>query len=167
MELTFTAVDEIPAKPTREGGPGAEPIKWEELLAPLKAPDKAGKPFLVWDYEKKTGAQSRISAVHNRLVANVPEEKWTLVNRPVPGSDPEKHGVYVQFDGTYTPEEVLANATKRKERSDRIKAARKAAEDARAKVAAEGETPATPEAPKAANGSAAERVAKAKAAASK
>jgi hypothetical protein len=132
-ELSFVEED-IPTI-VRTGGSGAQPIKWEDLLAPLMAEDKAGKSFRVWEYEKKTGATSRVATVRARLTEVVPEQNWKIAVRPVPGSDPVKHGVYVQFDGMFTPEQVAARAKDREARIAKIKAARKAAESADATLA--------------------------------
>jgi hypothetical protein len=133
MELTFTRED-IP-KITRAGGSGREAEPWENHLAPLK--DSPEESFRVWTYDKRTSAVSRMSSVRERLVKAVPSENWQLAVRPLPGMEtlPEseqKFGVYVAYIGTFTDEEVAANAKAHAERSARVKAARAAAEAARA-----------------------------------
>lgn len=141
MELTFTRED-IP-KITRAGGSGREPEKWEEHLSPVK--DTAGVSFRVWTYEKRTSAVSRMSAVRDRLSKAVPQENWKLAVRPVyrvgdgdeatyatakpDGESVEHFGVYVQFDGLYTPEQMIENARLHQERSERVKNSRKSADD--------------------------------------
>lgn len=140
MELDFIE-EEIP-KIARVGGAGREPEKWEDHIAPLKAEDRAGKSFRVWTYEKRPSAVSRMSSVRERLTKAVPSENWTLAVRPVPNTEPEQYGVYVEYSGVFTPEQVQENAQKHQERSDRVKAARLAAAE---KAAAEG-TSDTPEA---------------------
>jgi hypothetical protein len=144
MELNFIE-EEVP-KITRVGGAGREAEPWEEHIAPLKEADRAGKSFRVWTYGKRTSAVSRMSSVRDRLTKAVPEENWSLAVRPVPGTEdavePEgtvdsegnsiagqsatQHGVYVQYNGQFTPEEVAANAQAHQERSERVKAARAA-----------------------------------------
>lgn len=132
IELNFTE-EAIPTI-VRESV-GREPEKWENHLAPLKADDKAGKSFRVWQYGKKTGATSRVASVRKRLVDATPEDNWTLAVREVPGADPTEYGVYVKYNGTFTPEQVAENAAARQKRSDSIKAVREAAAAASAAVA--------------------------------
>lgn len=146
MDLDFIQ-EEIP-KITRAGGSGREAEPWETHLAPLKDEDKAGKDFRVWTYDKRASAVSRMSSVRERLTKAVPGENWTIAVRPVPGTETAVHpagtmdgetdisgtsatkfGVYVSYAGTFTDEEITANAIKHQERSERVKAARaKAAE---------------------------------------
>lgn len=155
MELNFIE-EEVP-KITRVGGAGREAEPWELHIAPLKAEDRAGKSFRVWTYGKRTSAVSRMSSVRDRLTKAVPAENWALAVRPVPGTEsavePEgatneagedisgqsatQHGVYVQYDGVFTPEQIAKNAEDHKIRSERVRAARaatqaKAATDAEA-----------------------------------
>ena len=120
MELNLVR-EEIP-KITRAGGSGREAEPWENHLAELK--DTAGISYRIWDNEKRASAVSRMSGVRNRLTTAVPHEHWTLAVRPVPNSDPARYGVYVAFEGTYTPEQVEENARKHKERSERVRASR-------------------------------------------
>lgn len=120
MELTFVK-EEIP-KITRAGGSGREAEPWETHLAQLK--DTPGDSFRVWTYDKRTSAQSRMSSVRERLTKAVPSENWTIAVRPIAGSNPEQFGVYVAFNGTYTDEEVAANAKAHSDRSERVRAAR-------------------------------------------
>lgn len=141
MELDFIE-EEIP-KIARVGGAGREPEKWEDHIAPLKAEDRAGKSFRVWTYEKRPSAVSRMSSVRERLTKAVPSENWTLAVRPVPNTEPEQYGVYVEYSGTFTPEQVTENAQKHAERSARVKEARAKAE---AEKAAAGVTSDTGEA---------------------
>lgn len=140
MELDFIE-EEIP-KIARVGGAGREPEKWEDHIAPLKAEDRAGKSFRVWTYEKRPSAVSRMSSVRERLTKAVPSENWTLAVRPVPNTEPEQYGVYVEYSGTFTDEQVAENAQKHAERSERVKAARAKAE---AEKAAAGTTSDTAE----------------------
>lgn len=161
MTDTLNFIEEAIPSITRSGGDGRDPIKWEESLAPLK--DKIDSSFRVWTYEKKTGATSRVAAVRDRLIKATPSDNWTIAVRPVP-DDPEHFGVYVQYNGVFTDEEVAANAAKRQERSERIKAARASA--AEVKDTLPEEAPAAP-APAPAATSPAERVAAAKKAAAK
>lgn len=142
MELDFIE-EEIP-KIARIGGAGREPEKWEDHIAPLKAEDRAGKSFRVWTYEKRPSAVSRMSSVRERLTKAVPSENWTLAVRPVPNTEPQQYGVYVEFSGTFTPEQVQENAQKHQERSDRVKAARAAAEAKAAEEAATAAANGTP-----------------------
>lgn len=150
MELTFVK-EEIP-KITRAGGSGREAEPWESHLAQLK--DTPGESYRVWTYDKRTSAVSRMSAVRDRLTKAVPEENWTLAVRPIP--DTETFGVYVAYIGTYTPEEVQANAQAHAERSERVRAAR-------AKASENGST----DAEASADGSTAEPTAKEKVAAAR
>lgn len=159
MELTFIE-EEIP-KINRAGGSGREAEKWEDHIAPLKAEDRAGKSFRVWTYDKRPSAVSRMSSVRERLTQAVPSENWQLAVRPVPGTEDAVHpegatttikeddgtestvsiagqsatqyGVYVAYQGTFTDEEVAKNAADHKARSDRVKAARAAAQAKAAK----------------------------------
>lgn len=144
MELNFIE-EEVP-KITRVGGAGREAEPWEEHIAPLKEADRAGKSFRVWTYGKRTSAVSRMSSVRDRLTKAVPEENWALAVRPVPGTEDAvepagavneagedisgqsatQHGVYVQYNGTFTADEIAANAKAHAERSERVKAARAA-----------------------------------------
>jgi hypothetical protein len=133
VELNFIE-EEVP-KITRVGGAGREAEPWEIHIAPLKEEGRAGKSFRVWTYGKRTSAVSRMSNVRDRLTKAVPTENWSLAVRPVPGTEDAvdeagesatQHGVYVEFNGTFTPEEVAANATAHAERSARVKAARAA-----------------------------------------
>lgn len=144
-DLSFVE-EEIPTI-TRAGGSGAQPVEWEKLLAPLTEGDKAGKSFRVWQYEKKTGATSRVAAVRNRLTAFVPEQNWKIAVRAVPGSDPEVFGVYVQYDGTFTPEEVAKRAEDRAARVAKIQAARAAASASNATLDGNTEDSTSAEAP--------------------
>jgi hypothetical protein len=132
-ELTFTPVEGIPEATRNVEGRVA--IAWEDKLAPLKS--KAGQAFVTWTYEKKSAATSRVAAIRNRLFSATPEDNWTLAVRAVPGSSPEVFGVYVQYNGTYTADEVAANAKDRAERSAKIKAAREAAQAASGAVGEE------------------------------
>ncbi len=132
MELDFIEED-IPTI-VRVGGAGRAPEKWEDHIAPLK--DHQGKSFRTWTYTKKTGAMSRVQGVRARLISATPADNWTLAVRPVPGKDGE-WGVYVQYNGTYTPAEIAANAKKRQERSERVKAQRQAVDAAAPAVAAQ------------------------------
>lgn len=146
--MTDTATTEITFTPAtipdavRSGGEGREPVKWEELLAPLKP--KVGEGFLAYQYTKKTAATSRVANIRKRLFNATPGDNWTIVVRPVPNSDPELYGVYVQFNGTYTAEEQAKRAQDRQERADKLRAAKAAAQAADGAVGAEGtvETPA-------------------------
>lgn len=140
MELDFIE-EEIP-KIARVGGAGREPEKWEDHIAPLKAEDRAGKSFRVWTYEKRPSAVSRMSSVRERLTKAVPSENWTLAVRPVPNTEPEQYGVYVEYSGVFTPEQVQENAQKHQERSERVKAARAKAEADKAAAEASTGTPA-------------------------
>ena len=132
IDLNFVRED-IP-KITRAGGSGREAEAWETHLATLK--DTPRVAFRVWDYEKRNGALSRMSSVRARLNKAVPTENWTLAVRAIPKTDPVKYGVYVAYEGDYTPEQVAANAKKHAERSA---AAQKRAAD-RAKAATEEST---------------------------
>lgn len=146
--MTDTATTEINFTPAtipdavRSGGEGREPVKWEELLAPLKP--KVGEGFLAYQYTKKTAATSRVANIRKRLFTATPGDNWTIVVRPVPNSDPELFGVYVQFNGTYTEEEQKQRAAQRQERAAKLQAAKAAAEAADGAVGAEAsvETPA-------------------------
>jgi hypothetical protein len=133
MELNF--IEEAIPVIARTGGKGREPEKWEDHIAPLK--DHEGKSFRVWTYEKRTGALSRVQSVRNRLNVATPKDNWTIAVRPVNLDGSEVFGVYLQYNGTYTPKEVAENARKRQERSDRIKAQRAAVEAAVPAVEAE------------------------------
>lgn len=133
MELAFIE-EEIP-KIVRAGGSGREAEPWELHIAPLKEEDKAGKSFRVWTYSKRASAVSRMSSVRERLTKAVPHENWQLAVRPVPGTEtatnPDgtsamQYGVYVMYAGQFTPEQVVENAKKHQERSERVKAAREA-----------------------------------------
>lgn len=123
MSIELSFVEEAVPTIVREA-PGREPEKWEEHLSPLKAKDKAGKSFRVWSYTKKTGATSRVASVRKRLIDATPEDNWSLAVRLIPGSEPEQFGVYVTYNGTFTPEQVAENAALRQKRSDAIKAVR-------------------------------------------
>jgi hypothetical protein len=133
-DVTFTKVDAIPAQ-IRATGEGREPIKWEDKLSPVKS--SPGEGFLAWQYVKKSAATSRVAAIRNRLFAATPADNWTLAVRPVPNSDPVLYGVYVQYNGTFTPDEQKQNAKVRQERSDKIKASRLAAQKANGAIGAE------------------------------
>lgn len=136
-DLTFIEED-IPTI-VREGYTRT-PTKWEDLLAPLK--EKQGRSFRVWKYSKKSAGTSRVAAVRARFIEVTPEDNWTFAVRPIEdGNEAGEVGVYVRYNGQYTPEEVLANAQKRQERSDRIKTQRAAA----ANVTAPGEATAPPQ----------------------
>jgi hypothetical protein len=144
VELNFIE-EEVP-KITRVGGAGREAEPWETHIAPLKEEGRSSKSFRVWTYGKRTSAVSRMSSVRDRLTKAVPTENWSLAVRPVPGTEdavePEgavdsegtsiagqsatQHGVYVQYNGTFTADEVAANAKAHAERSARVKAARAA-----------------------------------------
>lgn len=161
MELTFTRED-IP-KISRAGGSGREAEPWETHLAPLK--ETPEESFRVWTYDKRTSAVSRMSSVGERLRTAVPGENWQLAVRPVPdtagtvhpegtttevtdadgnkqtvdisGTSAEQFGVYVAYKGTFTDEEIAKNAADHQARSDRVKAARAAADAKRAAEAAQ------------------------------
>ncbi len=138
MELNFVRED-IP-KITRAGGSGREAEPWENHLATLK--DTPEISFRVWDYEKRTSAVSRMSAVRTRLFKAVPGENWQLAVRPVPNSNPVKYGVYVAYMGTFSDEQVAANQKAHDERSAKVQKAqadRKAAEAAAPADAPAGE----------------------------
>ena len=135
MDLTFTR-EEIP-KINRAGGSGREAEPWEQHLGSLKDPENAGTSFRVWTYDKRSSAVSRMSSVRERLSKAVPHENWILKVRPTP-EDAEKFGVYVQFDGNFTPEQITENARKHAERSKRVSESRAKA----AATRAAGETPA-------------------------
>jgi hypothetical protein len=127
MELTFVK-EKIP-KITRAGGSGREAEPWENHLAPLK--DSTNESFRVWTYDKRSSAISRMSSVRERLSKAVPHEDWTLAVRLVPGTEKlpgaeQKFGVYVSYSGNFTPEQVVENARKHQERSERVRAARAA-----------------------------------------
>jgi hypothetical protein len=140
MSLDIAFVEEaIPEAPPRTGGGARPAIAWESLLAPLKSPEKSGKSFRAWDYEKKSAATSRRATVTNRLIAVVPSENWTVAVRAIPKTDPERWGVYVQFNGTFTDEQVAAMAKARADRSAKIKASREATKAAAASLATNGE----------------------------
>lgn len=170
MELAF--IEEPIPKITRAGGSGREAEPWETHLAPLKEEDKAGKDFRVWTYDKRASAVSRMTSVRERLTKAVPGENWKLAVRPVPGTETAvhpagtmdgetdisgtpatKHGVYVSFAGSFTPEQIVENAKKHAARSERVKAARaKAAEAGTPAVQSDnGDTP-SPEATSEATG---------------
>ncbi len=136
MELNFVRED-IP-KISRAGGSGREAEPWESHLAPLK--DNHGESFRVWTYEKRSSAVSRMSSVRDRLNKAVPTENWQLAVRVVPGTDPEQFGVYVAYMGNYTPEQVVENARKHTERSERVRASRAASSSA-TQTSAEAESP--------------------------
>jgi hypothetical protein len=121
MELVFVE-EEIP-KIVRKGGSGREAEKWEEHLAPAKTPSKAGKSYCLWTYDKRTSAVSRMSSVRARLTSVTPKDNWELKVRPRPNSS--EFGVYVQYNGTFTPAQMAENAQKREERSARTLASRK------------------------------------------
>lgn len=152
MELAFIE-EEIP-KITRAGGSGREAEPWEDHIAPLKQGDKAGKSFRVWTYSKRASGVSRMSSVRERLTKAVPGENWQLAVRPVPGTegtdaegnDTTQYGVYVQYAGTFTPEQILENAKKHQERSERVRNARAATAAAQTAAPAEpaddGQSPA-------------------------
>lgn len=184
MDLSFIE-EEIP-KITRAGGSGREAEPWEEHVSPLKAEDKAGKSYRVWTYGKRPSAVSRMSSVRERLTKAVPAENWQLAVRAVPGTESAVHpagtmdgetdvsgtsatqyGVYVQYAGQFTAEQVAENAQKHQERSERVKAARaKAAEntpDVQADDAMTEATDADPSEASTAKAKAAERVAQARA----
>ena len=127
IELNFVRED-IP-KITRAGGSGREAEPWESHLATLKETPTVG--FRVWDYDKRNGALARMTSVRARLNKAVPTENWTVAVRPVPKSDPVRYGVYVAYEGEFTPEQVTANAKKHAERSA---AAQKRAADRAAKA---------------------------------
>jgi hypothetical protein len=118
VELTFVK-EEIP-KIVRTGGSGREAEPWETHLAPIK--EQAGQSFRVWTYDKRSGAQGRVTTVRDRLTKVTPQDNWTIKVRPVG----EQFGVYVQYNGTFTPEQMAENAKKRQERSERTKASRPA-----------------------------------------
>jgi hypothetical protein len=148
-ELNFREA-EIPAI-VRTGGGGAAPIEWEVALAPLKGANMKNekgewKSVLVWDYEKETAAQSRISSLHKRLNQETPEDNWLIAKRVVPGSDPVRHGVYIQYQGTFTPEQVEANARKRADASQKRQATREAGKAAKAALDGAEAAPAVAEA---------------------
>lgn len=147
MELNLeTLIQEDRPKVTRAGGSGREKTRWEEVLAPLKTKGRAGKDFRIWEYPdgKKDSANSRKSAVMDRLREAVPNEKWNIGIAPIPGDedkpkDEQTFGVYVTFTaGDYTPEEIAANAKAHQEASDRVRNSRAAAKAKR--EAAEAET---------------------------
>jgi hypothetical protein len=141
LEVPFEAVEAIPAQ-SRAHGDGREKIRWEDKLAPLKA--KKGQGFLTWTYAKKSAATSRKAAISNRLFAETPKDNWTLAVRPVPNTDPETFGVYVQYNGEFTADEVTANAKLRADRAARTRGAAQAAQAATSAIGAEApvETPA-------------------------
>jgi hypothetical protein len=120
VELTFVE-EEIP-KIVRQGGSGREAEQWENHLAPLKSDKMAGKSYRVWTYEKRTSAMSRMSTVRDRLNKVTPQDNYEIKVRPVDG----QYGVYVQYNGTFTPAQMEENARKRQERSTRTIAARQA-----------------------------------------
>jgi len=124
MELNLIP-EEIP-KVTRVGGSGREPERWEEHLAPIK--ETPGISYRVWTYAKRTSAVSRMTSVRDRLTKAVPYDNWTMAVRAVPETDPETYGVYVQFNGQFTDEQVAENARLHAERSARVRASRVTAE---------------------------------------
>jgi hypothetical protein len=155
VELNF--IEESIPKISRVGGAGREAEPWEQHIAPLKEEGRAGKSFRVWTYGKRASAVSRMSSVRERLTKAVPSENWALAVRVVPGTESAtqpildsegaptgetepatQHGVYVQYDGVFTDEQVAANAKAHDERSARVKAARAKALEAKAA----GEVPA-------------------------
>jgi hypothetical protein len=145
-EIVF---EDIPAAPPRPPGKGREPVKWEEHLAPLET-QLLNKPARLWQYEVKTGAVSRMSAVRQRLAEVVPEKHWEFKVRPVPNTDPQLFGVYAVFHGQNTPEQMLANAQDRQKRRDALASARaaKTADVAPESSAPASAAPAPTEAPK-------------------
>ena len=117
MELSFVE-EEIP-KIVRQGGSGREAEPWETHLAPLKGKDMASKSYRVWTYANKNSAPSHMNTVRDRLYKVTPQDNWDLKVRPVPNTDPVQYGLWVQYDGAYTPEQVIANAEARQKRSAR------------------------------------------------
>jgi hypothetical protein len=152
VELSFTR-EEIP-KISRAGGSGREAEPWEQHLGSLKDEGNKGTSFRVWTYDKRPSATSRMTSVRERLSKAVPHENWKLAVRPTP-EDANKFGVYVMYDGNYTPEQITENARKHAERSKRVSESREAA---KAKRAAEATQAPVEDAP-AAEPSAKERVA--------
>lgn len=134
MELEFVE-EEIP-QVKREGGAGRTAEKWEDHLSPLKAEELTGKSFRVWTYPTKPSAQSRLTTVRNRLYGVTPKDNWTVAVRPVDGGE---FGVFVRYNGEFTPEQMADNAKKTAERSARIKNRKVANQDS-----APAPTPATP-----------------------
>lgn len=122
VNLTFTP-EAIP-KITRIGGSGRTATEWENLLDPVR--QQPGVSFRVWEYDKRQSAVSRLSSVRERLTKVVPHENWKMVVRLVPDSDPEIFGVYVEYIGVFTPEQIEENAKLHAERSARVRAAREA-----------------------------------------
>ena len=120
MELTFVE-EEIP-KIVRQGGTGREAEKWEEGLSPLKSANMKGKSYRVWTFNTRNSAQSRMTTVRARLNKVSPADNFQLKVRPVPDSD--DFGVYAQYDGTFTPEQMADNARRHQERSERTKKSR-------------------------------------------
>lgn len=123
VNLTFTQ-EEIP-KINRVGGSGRAAEPWEEHLSPAR--EAPGVSFRVWEYAKRMSAVSRVSTVRDRLNKVVPNENWKMVVRQVPTTDPEAPetwGVYVQYDGEFTAEEMAENERLHAERSARVKASR-------------------------------------------
>ena len=134
MELQF--VEEAIPDLDRGDGAGRQAEKWEEHLAPLKADKLKGKSFRIASFEKKTQATSRSTVVRERLLKATPFDNWTIRVREVP-NESDTFGVYVKYEGTFTPEQVAENAKVRAERSAKIKAR---LDEEKAKAVANGNT---------------------------
>lgn len=92
-----------------------------------------GKPLCIAKYANKSGAPSAIGTLRKRFGGNPKVQGFEFnirrVNMEVDGETVRGYGLFV----TYTPELIQAGAAaedeaKRKERSDRVKAARAASE---------------------------------------
>lgn len=125
-------VESAPAAPKREGGKGREPIKWDEVLDPVrKQVDDEGNPQTVraWTYPSRNGANGRVATVRKYLRNSAPDLNYQFVTRQVPEGLPDagQFGVYVTFRGTYTPAQIAENAKAHKARSERVVTSQQAA----------------------------------------
>lgn len=120
--MDITLIEEAIPKIVRQGGTGREAEKWEEGLAPLKGKEMAGKSYRVFSAPLKSSVQSRMNTMRGRLNKVAPTDNFEMKVRPVP--DTNDFGLYVQYNGTFTPEQLAEIARKRSERSERTKASK-------------------------------------------
>ena len=137
-ELPFQLLSEDVPDVTRRGQIGREPVKWEQLLDPVRQappkPDGSPQSFRLWTYDSKSKAAGRKGLVTKRLNEAVPQENWFLTAREVPGSDGKEFGVWAEFRGLFTDEELKTVQQKRAERNEKIRKAREAANEANSTV---------------------------------
>ncbi|MGI0133460.1 MAG: hypothetical protein ACREBW_00680 [Candidatus Micrarchaeaceae archaeon] len=116
------------------GGRGRPATEWESILEPLTAHPGRSARFATFgtDEHEKRKAQNRVTAIKNRLNAVVEHEKWTIKYRRTANGN---YCVYAQYDGEYSAEELAHVKALRRERGQKITAARAANKLARSESA--------------------------------